>query len=861
MNLKEIYLENLAKGLETIFCQENKRPAQTTWRAEEIKTPFTEEELDLLLSRKTIRPELKYITSKGEERSGVSLFGEVTYIGIVTGRRSQGLEVIDFDTYKDRPEVYSLVMQMIKEELPEIYSELRITQTKSGGYHIYIRTENPQGNQPLARIQKDKNNTPAIIETRGEGGYVIAPPSQGYTIIEDREPPLISTEQRDALFNICRRFDEIIYTKKETKAPSQIDYKGKTSIDDFNERGSILDLLSGEGWEILNTSGDLTYIKRPGTTNENSGNYSFKHNCLVVFSTSTAFEPNKPYNPSEVFNLLKSGGDWKKTAKELGLQGYGDSNFYSTPPGVTIRTEDKLPPERTAFNDVQKAESVLNEYSEGGVFSLQFLEISEFLNALSEEGQLRGKNYGRYLAGVCALRISEEFMDNDLTNYREEFCLLRSTLGKVNKKDFDFFLNAYIPEPINKLFSPEILDTIEEPIRERKAKFQRELDFRKLIATARDEKDLREGLKTFELNNLNSYSDFLETTPESLIYEYERTSPEDLETSISLEYGKNSRETLRLPSGAISVIAGATGHGKTLFLGNLFLDVANRYKDKTFLFLSYEERPERITQYLLNSFVNIELNNSEFTNSNRKALRDYYKGKQKYINENALEVFEKEKEAFFRDFIDSGRLIIKGVNYDSLELERAIKYAKRELGDKLGGVFIDYFQLINLPTNVKKAERTNTRQEELKKVCQDLNQVAKESGLPLILGAQFNRSVMNPLDLLPQNIGEAGDIERIVNTLIGLWNFNKPLIADKEEKAILSQRFPGLLNELGKTLIVDPNQEQYRFYIELLKSRDLSAGYSATWGAKEFNEKTGNLIDFKNPLKNVDNNVDNNLGF
>ena len=39
--------------------------------------------------------------------------------------------------------------------------------------------------------------------------------------------------------------------------------------------------------------------------------------------------------------------------------------------------------------------------------------------------------------------------------------------------------------------------------------------------------------------------------------------------------------------------------------------------------------------------------------------------------------------------------------------------------------------------------------------------------------AQFNRQVKSIKDLLPTNIGEAGDIERIANTIVALWNCQK----------------------------------------------------------------------------------------
>ena len=87
-------------------------------------------------------------------------------------------------------------------------------------------------------------------------------------------------------------------------------------------------------------------------------------------------------------------------------------------------------------------------------------------------------------------------------------------------------------------------------------------------------------------------------------------------------------------------------------------------------------------------------------------------------------------------------------------------------------------QLLNLPEGKYK---TYSRQEELKQICISLKDIAVETGLPIILGAQFNRTVTNPLHLHATKIGEAGDIERIANLIIGLWNNNFKIIATEGE--------------------------------------------------------------------------------
>ena len=113
-----------------------------------------------------------------------------------------------------------------------------------------------------------------------------------------------------------------------------------------------------------------------------------------------------------------------------------------------------------------------------------------------------------------------------------------------------------------------------------------------------------------------------------------------------------------------------------------------------------------------------------------------------------------------------------------------------------------------------------------------LKDTAVRTGLPLILAAQFNREVTNLIRLHPTNIGEAGDVERIVNTLVGLWNMDKkPVLkgiteaeADEINMRISNRRLKG--------------DEAKNMYLEILKSRDLPTG---SYDFLEFNGNTGKV--------------------
>ena len=326
--------------------------------------------------------------------------------------------------------------------------------------------------------------------------------------------------------------------------------------------------------------------------------------------------------------------------------------------------------------------------------------------------------------------------------------------------------------------------------------------------------------KTREVKLKNKATEFdklLTTTSESEMKEEEAILPDSINSGYTI-----GKDEILLPGGQISVIAGATGHGKTITLINMALNALEKDPSKEFIFFTYEERASIILQYFLNAYINIDLNSAE--KSNRRLIRDYFKkGSTEYFKTENISLFEEGKKNFFKKYIETGRLRIKSISFDSEELDLAIRYLYKERAN-LGGVFIDYFQLINLPGKTIRENRINSRQEELKRICQDLNNTAKDTGLPLVLAAQFNRTVKDILKVHSTNISEAGDIERIVNTLIGIWDISKKsAVEGKTENNEINMIKGG--RETG-------------MYMEILKSRDIATGGNEIF---DYNGNTGRI--------------------
>ena len=337
-------------------------------------------------------------------------------------------------------------------------------------------------------------------------------------------------------------------------------------------------------------------------------------------------------------------------------------------------------------------------------------------------------------------------------------------------------------------------------------------EFKKLLSEANQLQDKGETDKALELldkkvkevklrDKGTEFSSLMIPIKENELKERQVNKPESLKSGYII-----GEEELLLPSGAISVFTAPTSHGKTTFLINLALNIATRYINKETYFFSYEEDGDSILINALNTYMNEEL-----SGNNRTTLRNYFAGQNKRI-------LPDKKNEFFKDLIETKRLNINYSNYNSDTLIEAIRYLHKNA--KPGAIFIDYIQLLNLPEGKYK---TYSRQEEIKEICIALKDIAVETGLPIILGAQFNREVTNHLKIHATKIGEAGDIERIANLIVGFWNNDfTPLGTDSELKDISNK-------EMDKPATI---------YSTVLKNR---GGKVGLYDILEYNGNTGKI--------------------
>lgn len=212
-------------------------------------------------------------------------------------------------------------------------------------------------------------------------------------------------------------------------------------------------------------------------------------------------------------------------------------------------------------------------------------------------------------------------------------------------------------------------------------------------------------------------------------------------------------EIARLPVGAITIIAGRPGHGKTTFQLNLLVNMLRAYPGKKFYFFSYEEARKAIATKLLMILAGVELNRD----TNYGAYVNYLQEKRgtKPKIEQAIKEYEQ--------LTSTGRLLISDKMYAGEDLASVIGLLAKS-GDT-GAVIVDYIQKIPL---LRPSQ--SQRYLDIKLVSGMLLEQAVSQDIPLILGAQLGRDRTQGSKPRLDNLRESGDIEQDANLVIGLYN-------------------------------------------------------------------------------------------
>jgi len=283
-------------------------------------------------------------------------------VAIICGQVSGNLETLDIDD----PELVAPFEAAVNELAPGLLAKIPTVATPRnnyGGRHYRYRVLGTvAGNTKLAqselRPQFKDDGTPEIdprtgkqrmapetlIETRGEGGYAIAPGSPGechetglcYQHCSGpplTEIPTLSTEEHDLLWRVAKSFNRYI-DPRDVKIEPATNGSADRPGDHYNQTANWADILLPAGWTVAHTSGELTYWRRPGKASGISATTGVRGptgaDLLCVFS-SNAFPLEGPangknhtcYSKFAAYAALNHSGDFAAAAISLKAAGYG----------------------------------------------------------------------------------------------------------------------------------------------------------------------------------------------------------------------------------------------------------------------------------------------------------------------------------------------------------------------------------------------------------------------------------------------------------------------------------------------------------------------------------------------------------
>jgi Bifunctional DNA primase/polymerase, N-terminal/AAA domain len=282
-----------SSGISTIPCGADKRPRIKSWDEYQKAVP-SPEELE-------------------------QWFRGPNQIALLGGR----VQCIDFDDKYSKGIFSRFCARAADCGLDGLIGECIMQQTPSGGMHLVFQCDGaPIRNDKLA----SKANHETLIETRGDGGYFLIAPSDNYKLLvgDWSSVPSLTEEDRDALLNLARTFDETppieAHEPRQTSTPAAPGSEA-TPGDDFDFLCDMPALLQKHGWRPASRDGK--YWTRPGKTKGISASWDVVPDRFFVFSSSTAFEPMHVYRPWHVFAVLECGKDYAGAARELRRLGYG----------------------------------------------------------------------------------------------------------------------------------------------------------------------------------------------------------------------------------------------------------------------------------------------------------------------------------------------------------------------------------------------------------------------------------------------------------------------------------------------------------------------------------------------------------
>lgn len=234
------------------------------------------------------------------------------------------VEIVDVDSkhWKEDGDFSMIFLQWLK-TFP--WSEKLVCyKTINNGLQFPYRTTASEGNQKLAVRLTGKE---AIIETRGNGGLAVCPPTKGYEWLDGGEweaVPTLSDSERNEFIKSCRDWNQGISIEVPKEVSEYKENSGKPG-DDWASKNDFIEFIKDHDWTVDKVIGECVLLRRPGKTSGCSASWNYGGlGRLFVWSSSTELPTEKLIKPFAVKAYLEHDGDFKACAMALRQQGYGN---------------------------------------------------------------------------------------------------------------------------------------------------------------------------------------------------------------------------------------------------------------------------------------------------------------------------------------------------------------------------------------------------------------------------------------------------------------------------------------------------------------------------------------------------------
>lgn len=237
---------------------------------------------------------------------------------------------------------------------------------------------------------------------------------------------------------------------------------------------------------------------------------------------------------------------------------------------------------------------------------------------------------------------------------------------------------------------------------------------------------------------------------------------------------------------AVTIMAAPTNHGKTLLLLQTAINVA-KTTGKKYLYISFENDAEQLYIRAVAAYMGDVWRAATYRGSDgrqhpvdmpRAEIRSYIKGDMPAAlfmedGRSSIDIGAHIRQ-YWQQIAPRLALVRTTSDIDAVVSNVAAQVeAWRSDGVDVGGIFVDYLQLLHYP-----ALHAHSRTDEVKGICDRLNDMAKATKLPVILAAQFNRDATkaggDTLDGVElANIGESSGIENIAEDVYLVWQTDK----------------------------------------------------------------------------------------